>query len=122
VTPIPKPRKRTGGAGQSAFVFDEGRGLSTLNQGYDHAPILNRRRRRLEDWRRLPDPRDWRVTAETVIWPTEVAPQRRAAGVPPVVRPQPSLYVPKPGACMRPARGAIACAPSIPNALESRDD
>jgi type III restriction enzyme len=65
VTPIPKPRKRTGGAGQSAFVFDEGRGLSTLNQGYDHAPILNRRRRRLEDWRRLPDPRDWRVTPET---------------------------------------------------------
>jgi hypothetical protein len=61
VTPIPKPRKRTGGAGQSAFVSDEGRGLSTPNQGYDHAPILNRRRRR------LPDPRDWRARGWTNV-------------------------------------------------------
>lgn len=37
ITPIPKPRKRAAGAGdQVSLTFDEGKGLSTTEQAYDH--------------------------------------------------------------------------------------
>ena len=36
ITPIPKPRKQRGGAKQTSLVFDEGKGLSTQAQRYDH--------------------------------------------------------------------------------------
>jgi type III restriction enzyme len=32
ITPIPKPKKRKKGSEQEAFVFDEGKGLSTKDQ------------------------------------------------------------------------------------------
>src|SRR5260370_35300312 len=35
ITPIPKPKKR--GVKQSTLVFDEGLGLSTVKQPYEHA-------------------------------------------------------------------------------------
>ena len=71
ISPIPKPKKRGGGspAGrdpQESLVFDEGKGLSTRAQQYEqHAGIINGVRREVDAWRRLPDPRQWRVTPET---------------------------------------------------------
>jgi type III restriction enzyme len=41
ITPIPKPRKRKGSAAQQQIVFDEGQGLSTQEQQYDHTAIIN---------------------------------------------------------------------------------
>jgi type III restriction enzyme len=108
ITPIPKPRRRRSGvAEQSSLVFDEGRGLSTEAQQYDHTAIINAVRKEVDDWRQLPSPSQWRVTpetarllqhwrdhkfnsirpffcqieaAETAIWLTEVAPQLGKSG------------------------------------------
>ena len=104
ISPIPKPRKRGGKAEQERLVFDEGKDLSTREQQYErHAEIINGVRREVDAWRRRPDPSRWRVTpetarllrhwrhhrfgdlrpffcqveaVETVIWLTEVAPNR----------------------------------------------
>ena len=43
ITPIPKPRKRKGSTEHPQFVFDEGKGLSTPEQQYDHTAIINQR-------------------------------------------------------------------------------
>jgi type III restriction enzyme len=102
ITPIPKPKKQKGGAKQDALVFDEGKGLSTQEQQYDHTAVINAVRLEVDKWRALPNPNDWRVTretarllqhwrhhkfssvrpffcqveaAETAIWLAEVAPQ-----------------------------------------------
>jgi type III restriction enzyme len=102
ISPIPKPRKRKGAADQMNLVFNEGKGLSTDEQQYDHAAIINSVRNQVDRWRERPDPKDWRVTpetarllqhwrhhpfssirpffcqleaVETAIWLTEVAPQ-----------------------------------------------
>lgn len=107
ITPIPKPRKRKDKAEQASLVFDEGKGLSTADQQYDHTAIINAVRQEVDAWRRLPNPNQWRVTpetarllqhwrqhkfssirpffcqveaAETAIWLTEVAPQLGKAG------------------------------------------
>lgn len=102
ITPIPRPRKRKGGASdQASLTFDEGKGLSTAEQAYDHTAIINAVRHEVDLWRELPHAQ-WRVTpetarllqhwrhhrfagvrpffcqveaAETAIWLTEVAPQ-----------------------------------------------
>src|SRR3984957_10234665 len=102
ITPIPKPKKRK--AKQTTLVFDEGLGLSTASQQYNHTAIINSVRNQVDRWRRLPNPNDWRVTpetarllqhwrhhnfsgirpffcqveaVETAIWLTEVAPQSK---------------------------------------------
>jgi len=107
ITPIPKPRKQKGQADQGKLVFDEGKGLSTADQQYDHTAIITSVRQQVDQWRRLPDPNQWRVTPETVrllqhwrhhpfggirpffcqveavetaIWLSEVAPQVGKAG------------------------------------------
>jgi type III restriction enzyme len=99
ITPIPKPRKTKGS--QTSLLFDEGKGLSTSEQAYDHTAVINAVRQEVDAWRKLP-PSQWRVTpetarllehwrnhkfagvrpffcqveaAETAIWLTEVAPQ-----------------------------------------------
>lgn len=99
ITPIPRPRKARGA--QSSLLFDEGKGLSSEAQAYDHTAIINAVRQEVDAWRQLP-PSQWRVTpetarllqhwrthdfsgvrpffcqveaAETAIWLTEVAPQ-----------------------------------------------
>jgi hypothetical protein len=104
ITPIPKPRKRKT-TEQRQFVFDEGKGLSTAQQQYDPTPIINELRRRVDQWRGISNPSDWRVTpetarllqhwrhhpfnsvrpffcqveaVETAIWLTEVAPNEKA--------------------------------------------
>ncbi|MCK0507756.1 BPTD_3080 family restriction endonuclease [Aromatoleum anaerobium] len=101
ITPIPKPRKQKGGQ-QAALLFDEGKGLSSETQQYDHTATINAVRAEVDKWRQLPNPSDWRVTpetarllqhwrhhpfsgirpffcqieaVETAIWLTEVAPQ-----------------------------------------------
>ena len=101
ITPIPKPRKQKGGQ-QAALLFDEGKGLSSEAQQYDHTATINAVRAEVDKWRQLPNPSDWRVTpetarllqhwrhhpfsgirpffcqieaVETAIWLTEVAPQ-----------------------------------------------
>ena len=107
ITPIPKPKKRRGAAQQASIVFDEGLGLSTAKQQYDHTAIINGVRNQVDKWRRLLNPSDWRVTpetarllqhwrsdnfssirpffcqveaVETAIWLTEVAPQSGKMG------------------------------------------
>ncbi len=65
ITPIPKPRKQKGVATQDSLLFDEGHGLSTQQQLYDHTAIINSVRLEVKKWRELPDPGSWRVTPET---------------------------------------------------------
>lgn len=101
ISPIPKPKKQKGGA-QSALVFDEGKGLSTETQQYEHTAIINAVRKEVDEWRAITTPAQWLVTpeterllhhwrhhrfadkrpffcqleaVETVIWLTEVAPK-----------------------------------------------
>ena len=106
ITPIPRA-KRQGGAGeQSSLLLGEAE-LSTQAQQYAHTAIINGVRQAVDEWRRIPNPNDWRVTpetarllqhwrnyafssvrpffcqveaVETAIWLTEVAPQIGKAG------------------------------------------
>ncbi|TAK72116.1 MAG: restriction endonuclease [Betaproteobacteria bacterium] len=107
ITPIPKPKKRKGAAQQDSLLFDEGAGLTTSKQRYDHTAIINSVRQQVDAWRKLPNTNDWRVTpetarllqhwrqhkfggirpffcqieaVETAIWLTEVAPQAGKVG------------------------------------------
>lgn len=65
ITPIPKPKKHKKTAQQQdAFVFDEGKGLSTKDQQYDPTSIINEVRQTVDVWRSLPSSQ-WQVTAET---------------------------------------------------------
>ncbi|MDA3935017.1 MAG: DEAD/DEAH box helicase family protein [Gammaproteobacteria bacterium] len=107
ITPIPKPRKRKGSAEQASLLFDEGKGLSTDAQQYDHTVIINGVRQEVDRWRKLLNPSQWQVTPETArllqhwrhhkfsgirpffcqveaietaIWLTEVAPRTGNAG------------------------------------------
>jgi type III restriction enzyme len=54
ITPIPKPRKQKGGVKQDSLLFDEGLGLSTQQQRYDHTAIINSVREEVIKWRALP--------------------------------------------------------------------
>ncbi len=69
ITPIPQPKKRkraTEAATQASLIFDEGKGLSSAAQQYDHTAIINAVRRQVDRWRLIPDSNRWRVTPETV--------------------------------------------------------
>jgi type III restriction enzyme len=102
ISPIPKPKKKTKSAEQASMVFDaEAAEISTTGQQYDPTPVINDLRQRVDRWRAIPDPGQWKVTpetqrllqhwrhhefnairpffcqveaAETAIWLTEVAP------------------------------------------------
>lgn len=65
ITPIPKPRRRRDSDNQSELIFDEGKGLSTEKQQYEHAAIIDSVRRKVDEWRVLPNTDDWHVTPET---------------------------------------------------------
>ena len=107
ITPIPKPKGHKG-AGQQKIIFDEGKGLSNVDQQYDPTSNINELRALVAQWRALPNPNQWGVTpetarllqhwrhhdfhstrpffcqveaAETMIWLTEVAPQMKNASV-----------------------------------------
>src|SRR5579885_1055419 len=64
VTPIPRPKKRRVDA-QQQMVFADEAGLSTERQQYDPTPVINELRVRIDRWRQIPNPADWRVTPET---------------------------------------------------------
>ena len=66
ITPIPKPRKRKQSVQQAALVFDEAaKKLETRSQQYDLTATINGVRRQVDQWRKLPNPSQWRVTPET---------------------------------------------------------
>jgi type III restriction enzyme len=65
ITPIPKPKKRKGADNQGQLLFDEGKGLSSTQQDYDHNAIINTVRQHIDEWRQLPNPGQWGVTPET---------------------------------------------------------
>ncbi len=103
ITPIPKAKKQRGLTEQENLIFSsEGEAISNSDQQYDDNKIIQEMREQVDAWRRLPNPRDWRVTpeterllkhwrdyefasvrpffcqieaVETLIWLTEVAPQ-----------------------------------------------
>ena len=107
ITPIPQPKKQKGTKKQTEIVFDEGKGLSTEKQQYQHTAIINAVRQQVDQWRNLPDLNQWQVTPETArllrhwrhhrftgirpffcqvealetaVWLTEVAPQAGPRG------------------------------------------
>ncbi len=65
VTPIPKPKKRRGKAAQEELGFHEATELSSDRQRYETMSIVNDVRARVDAWRQLKNPNDWRVTPET---------------------------------------------------------
>ena len=65
ITPIPKPKKQKGSKTQAEIIFDEGKGLSTEKQQYQHTAIINAVRQQVDQWRKLQDPNQWQVTPET---------------------------------------------------------
>jgi len=107
ITPIPRPKKQKGAAAQAELLFDEGKGLTSSEQRYDHTAVINALRQEVDKWRLIPNPANWRVTpetarllqywrhhefagirpffcqveaVETAIWLTEVAPKVGNAG------------------------------------------
>ena len=64
ITPIPKPKKRKSAGLQASLIFDEGVGLSSEAQQYDHTATINAVRAEVDKWRALPETQ-WRVTPET---------------------------------------------------------
>ena len=107
VTPVPAPRRRRGASAQKQLVLDEGEGLSSEALQYDPIPIIASLRRQVDEWRLIPDPDRWQVTPETarllrhwrshrfaeyrpffcqieametLIWLTEVVPNRGRQG------------------------------------------
>ena len=69
ITPIPKAKKRGGKKksepDQSEMVFNEGKGLSTADQQYQLVGYINEVRKKVNTWRNLKNPEDWKVTPET---------------------------------------------------------
>jgi type III restriction enzyme len=107
VTPIPKAKKRKNFADQGELILDEGKDLSSADQQYQMVDTINRLRHHVDQWRKIPDPNEWKVTpetarflqhwrnyrflnlrpffcqieaVETLIWLTEVAPQSGKIG------------------------------------------
>lgn len=108
ISPIPKPKKQRG-ATQETLAFRDALGNSNSDQQYDPTSIIGQLRQYVDEWRKLPNPNDWGVSAETarllqywrnhkfngvrpffcqieavevVIWLTEVAPQLGKKGTP----------------------------------------
>ncbi len=66
ITPIPKARKRGGKAEQRQLAFDTGAGIATAEQAYEQtASVIRALREKVDIWRKLPNPADWKVTPET---------------------------------------------------------
>jgi len=65
ITPIPKPKKRRASATQEQIVFNEAKELATDEQRYETMSIVNEVRRKVDAWRKLTNPAEWRVTPET---------------------------------------------------------
>ena len=62
ITPIPRPKKR----GQQEMGFDAAaQALEKEGQQYEFMEIINELRRRVDEWRSIPNSGRWRVTPET---------------------------------------------------------
>ena len=66
ITPIPKPKKRRQAqeVQQTLALFDT-EGISVGSQQYDLSLYINSIREKVNVWRQLPNPEDWKVTPET---------------------------------------------------------
>ena len=66
ITPIPKPKKRRQAqeVQQTLALFDTD-GISIGSQQYDLSLYINSIREKVNAWRQLPHPEDWKVTTET---------------------------------------------------------
>ncbi|PSB27673.1 BPTD_3080 family restriction endonuclease [Stenomitos frigidus] len=66
ITPIPKPKKRRQAqeVQQTLALFDT-EGISIGSQQYDLSLYINSIREKVNAWRQLPHPEDWKVTPET---------------------------------------------------------
>jgi len=107
ISPIPKPKKRSGAATQQDLLIGEEIGISSQEQQYETTSIINSLRDELVKWRMIPESSKWNVTPdtarllqywrhhkfnnirpffcqveaiETVIWLTEVAPKMGKTG------------------------------------------
>ncbi len=69
ITPVPsargRHRKNGRDDGQMDMVLDAGDDLSSTDQEYNISGYINEIRELVDQWRRLPNERDWQVTAET---------------------------------------------------------
>lgn len=68
ITPIPKPKKRRQGknAGiQQSLALGDVEGISDESQTYVQSLFVNSVREKVNAWRSLPNPSDWKVTPET---------------------------------------------------------
>ena len=65
ITPIPKPKKRRGKETQDELVFAEATEIASGGQRYETMSVVNQVRERVDAWRHLSNPQDWRVTPET---------------------------------------------------------
>ena len=108
ITPIPKARKQKGRSQQrqAELQLEDAEGISSEEQQYTSSNI-NKLRDQVDNWRRIPDPGQWKVTpetarllqhwrhhdfqgirpffcqieaVETLIWLTEVAPKSGKLG------------------------------------------
>ena len=65
ITPVPKARKQKA-QDQQEIVYDEASDVSSDVQRYERtAQTINEVRRRVDGWRAIANPNDWRVTPET---------------------------------------------------------
>lgn len=109
ITPIPKPKKRKKQANAQGFlpIDTTAESISSKHQEYYLSTLIGELRNHVTTWRNLPNPKDWKVTPETVrllqhwrhhkfsgirpffcqleavevaIWLTEVAPKSGKAG------------------------------------------
>lgn len=67
ITPVPKPRKRKrqSADNQANLDLQSSDGISSVEQEYNPTPIINEIRKAVADWRNLPNPADWGVSATT---------------------------------------------------------
>lgn len=66
ITPIPKPKKRRQFQSvQQALTLFDTEGISIDSQQYDLSLYINSVREKVNLWRHLPNPEDWKVTPET---------------------------------------------------------
>jgi DNA or RNA helicases of superfamily II len=66
VTPIPKPKKRKKQEEQFLLPVDKtADDISTTDQQYKLSELIGEIRHHVDTWRKLTDPRDWKVTPET---------------------------------------------------------
>ena len=64
LTPIPKPKKRSGKSKDTQVELDIADDISDEEQKY-HSSIINGVRAEVDKWRNIPNPNDWDVTPET---------------------------------------------------------